>query len=308
MSEGAAGSEGAGQAGAEGQGDLGLGQGSEGAGSGNGQDWTNGLSADIRTALEPHGFKGPEDLGKAFLETKQLVGRKGVILPKEGDEADQTRFRKEIGVPEKADQYDLGDFKPPEGVPWDDELQTKMLDRMHKVGVPNSVARDLIREYADVNAEAWKQGLEHVETQRNEAMEALKKKHGSAYEAKLEDAKAALKRYSPDGDLFALRLETGHLLGDHPAVVDFFMNVAESLSEDKLLGEKESRRFTLTPDEAQSKLTALLADEDKAKALYDPMHAAHKDVVEERSRYMRAIHGTESGIQTIDISVGKVKE
>ena len=76
--------------------------------------WRDGLSDDLRNHPGLQKYEDVGALAKGFLSQSELVGRKGVILPKEGDAEDRQRFYSELGRPESVEGYDLGDFAPPE--------------------------------------------------------------------------------------------------------------------------------------------------------------------------------------------------
>ena len=99
--------------------------------------WRDGLDVGLKEHPALTTIADVPTLAKSFVETKEMVGRKGIILPKEGDAGDLIRFRTEIGVPGSPEEYDLGDFKPPEGLPWSDDFQSKMLTKLHTLGIPN---------------------------------------------------------------------------------------------------------------------------------------------------------------------------
>lgn len=266
--------------GGEGEAGAGAGGGGGESGAGGGEEsWreTSGLSAEIRDHPTLARYADVPALAKGLLETKELVGRKGIILPKEGDAADLTRFRTEIGVPETVDGYDLGDFKPPEGLPWSDDFQATMLGKLHALGIPNGQIKELFSEYADAQSEQYQVLQDTAAKGHEQGTAKLKEDLGTDYEASTALAKRAFKAASGEhfDTVSQLMLADGTRLGDHPAFVRTFMNVGKQFSEHGLMGEKSSGGFTKTPEQAQAEIAKL----ESHPALHNADHPEHDAVV-----------------------------
>jgi len=221
-------------------------------------------------------------LAKSYLSTKEMVGKKGIILPVEGDEADIARFRTEIGVPDTVDGYDMSGFKPPEGLPWSDGFQKAMLTRLHARGIPNGQIQALFDDYAEVSNDEY-QGLVGAATKGHEqATLALKTELGADYEASAALAQRAFKAAAGDQfeELSHVVLPDGTNLGDNPAFVRTFMNVGKQLSEHGLLGGKDSGgSYALTPESAKAEIAIL----EKNPGLYNEDDPEHKLLVDKKN-------------------------
>ena len=73
-----------------------------------------------------------------------------------------------------------------------------------------------------------------------------------------------------------MKLEDGRLLGDHPAVVRLFVNLASQMGEDTLEGEPQE--LIMTPQEANRKIMQLMA---KDTPYWDKTHPQHDFYVQE---------------------------
>jgi hypothetical protein len=107
LNEGSGASDGNSQAGAGGGGTDGGGSsgGSGNAGAQGGQtSWRDSLPQELREDPSLKAFNDPSGLAKSYIETKKMVGKKGVIVPtdKDGDDA-WGSFFKQIGLPESPD-------------------------------------------------------------------------------------------------------------------------------------------------------------------------------------------------------------
>jgi hypothetical protein len=239
--------------------------------------WREGLDEGIREHPALADFKDVPSLAKSFLETKEMVGRKGIILPKEGDDGDLARFRTEIGVPASPEEYDLNGFQPPEDLPWSENLQSGMLRKLHEIGIPNGQIRQILDGYAEVQGAEY-QALQASAAEGHKNGEAaLREELGAAYKPSMELCERAFKAAAGENfEALSHRvLPDGTLLGDHPAFVRTFVNVGKQMSEHGLLGEKSGggTGFMMTPEAAKDEIAKI----ENNPALWDadnPEHAA----------------------------------
>lgn len=249
--------------------------------------WRTALPDDIRDHPDIARHEDIASLVKEHVNAQSLIGRKGVILPKEGDAADQARFFNELGRPESADAYDLGEFAPPEGLGWDNELQSGMLSAFHDAGLSNAQVQKAMNSYAELSANAVSQMQEQVEASRNNNEAALRREYGHAYEARLNLASRAVQQFGGDGaaDLLQSRLADGSALGDNPAFIRLLVNAAENLGEDVLQSDSTlSGASSHTPASAQQEIAKLYADPEFMAGYQDNHHPSHKEAVAQIQR------------------------
>ena len=256
----AAGAEGTGEAGAGGE----AGGQESGAGNGAAPGWRETyLDSETQALPALAVFDDVPALAKGFLETKEMVGRKGIILPKEGDAGDLARFHTEIGVPGSPEEYDLGDFAPPEGLPWSEHLQTVMLGKLHARGIPQSQIRGLFEDLAEAENDEYK-SMTQTQKQGYETSEkALREELGAAYEPSIALSLRAFKAAAGDeyDTVNHLLLADGTQLGDHPAFIKTWINVGNQYQEHGLAGEKiGGGGFALTPEAAKQELETIEAN------------------------------------------------
>jgi hypothetical protein len=271
--------------------------GSESAGTENGEaipaspiapvvDWKDGLDADLRNSPSLATFDGLPALAKSFVETKALVGRQGVILPKEGDTDDLARFHREIGVPDSADAYTYEGVEAPEGMQLDTVLMDGMKGAFHKRGVTPVQASGIIEDYNQLMAGRAGGHAEQVGKAQSACKSTLEGKYGNAYDKNCNMAQAALEqRLTKEGASELLDFvdpNTGATLAYHPGFIDMIVTLAQGMAEDSSLHGHGPRQFALTPEEADRKLGEFNRDPEKQKALYDADHQAHNEAVTER--------------------------
>ena len=251
----------------------GTGEGAAGAAAG----WRDNLDAGVRDHPALAVFDGVPALAQGFLETKELVGRKGIILPKDGDDGDRARFRTEIGVPGSPEEYQLGDFKPPEGLPWSDGFQTAMLKRCHEIGIPNGQIRELLDGYAEVQCSEYTSLVDAQSKGHENGTAALREELGVDYNASIELSQRAFK--AAVGDNFdavnGMVLADGTRLCDHPDFIRTFIAVGKQYREAGLHGETTGGAFTKTPESAKQEIAEL----ESNPALYNADHPEHDLIV-----------------------------
>lgn len=174
-------------------------------------------------------------LAKAFVDTKGLVGKKGVILP--GEEAkpeDWERFYGDLGRPENPEGYVLE--KPaslPENFPYSPELETAYRQMAHKAGLTPRQTKALYDDWLKINVDQ----LQHLETQstakKAELEAGLQKDWGAKYEANLTLARQAQRKFAPEGSPELLALDGA--MGNDPRLVKLFYNIGQAMGEAALV-------------------------------------------------------------------------
>lgn len=277
-----------GNAGGEGGGEGGAGEAAAAAAAAAAPvaNWKDGLDADLRNSPSLATFDGLPALAKSYVETKALVGRQGVILPKEGDADDLARFHKEVGVPDSADAYTYEGVEAPEGMQLDTALMDGMKGAFHKRGVTPAQANGIIEDYNQLMSERAGGHAEQVDKVKSSCKSALEGKYGGAYDKNCNMAQAALEqRLTKEGASELLDFvdpNTGATLAYHPGFIDMIVTLAQGMAEDSSLHGHGPRQFALTPEEADRKLGEFNRDPEKQKALYDADHEAHDEAVTER--------------------------
>jgi len=80
----------------------------------------------------------PENFFKFVDNQNALVGKKGVIIPGEGE--DRTAFNLAMGMPKTADEYDLSPAEELKDIKRDEQMLESMKKLYHDIGLPKDVA------------------------------------------------------------------------------------------------------------------------------------------------------------------------
>lgn len=259
--------------------------------------WRDGIPDEYRNhpAIAEH--KDPASLAKWAINAHSLIGRKGVILPKDNDPNDQARFWNELGRPESPEKYDLGDWAPPEGLAWDGDFQKEMLADMHEAGLTNKQVQFVMNRYATRTASRVEKLQQQIAHTTESTASSLKQEWGSAFDARINLASRFVQMVAGDrGDeILKTKLADGSQLGDHPDIVRMFAKAAETIGEDVLSTDSTMRSVAQqTPDVAQSEINQLYADKDFMAVYNDRSHPSHQEFHERMNR-LYAIAGSGRG-------------
>lgn len=237
--------------------------------SGGSASWRDTLPEDIRANPAISSFQDIPSLTKAFIETKSMVGKKGVVLPGEkATDEEWGNFYKSLGVPE-ADKYELA---PPQGVELDAGFVSAFKETALKAGLLPRQASAMLAKYSEFQKQGETAELKEIETIAKEQMEGLKKEWGDGYDKEIRTAQVAVKELG--GEDFVKYLDESGL-GNDVQVIKFMSKVGKLLGEDKLREGGAISTDAQTRTEIQGQLDDLRAN-GNTNGLYDrghPMHA-----------------------------------
>lgn len=239
--------------------------------------WRDTLPPEIREAPSLGKYQDVASLAKGYVEAQTLIGRKGAIIPKEGDSPEVTAaFRQAMGVPDKPEGYEI---KVPEGLPegvWNDAAAGQLRSWAHELGLTPAQAQGLAERYAQMGGTAVQQSAEATETE-------LRKEWGVAFQAKMKSANEALR--SIGGEDLAQYLQTSGL-GNHPAMVRAWAKIGEGMGEDRPAGMGTGRSSgVMTPSEAKAERMKIMGD--KESAYWNRRDPAHSMTVQRVTDLMR---------------------
>ncbi|MBX9697868.1 MAG: hypothetical protein K2X74_00470 [Acetobacteraceae bacterium] len=196
-------------------------------------DWSASLPEDLRPIVTAKGWKDPADALRSYGELETLIGRKGLIPPKEGDPDTVTAaWRAGLGVPEKPEGYE---FKQPDGLPaeaWQESGLTAFRGWAHELGLTPAQAQGVAERFAKQQAEAMQRAALGIGPDGKPMEETLRAEWGVQYDAKVEQAKRAAKQFGAEaGVLDALEAKVGGA-----AMMQFFARIGEAIGEDNAAG------------------------------------------------------------------------
>jgi hypothetical protein len=175
--------------------------------------------------------KGPnvEALATGFNGLEQLLGKKAnaIVPPNEKSTPEEiSAYRKAIGVPESPEAYNLKPEQLPEGVVWDENVAKRAAELAHKHHIPAAAMQEFMRFDMERAALMNQAAAQMIETQLETGRAELQKVWGDKMPEKIELARRAAVTAGVD--------PTSQGFVD-PQVVKAIVNLAEKLSDDKLV-------------------------------------------------------------------------
>jgi hypothetical protein len=230
------------------------------------------------------GFNNVNDLVKEHVNLQSLLGRKGVVMPKEGDSPEVwSKYRQEMGIPEESvgylNEHDL-----------DNERYTHLANVAHQNNLSQNQFNELMTGYVDYYAKIIDESEKESSLITEDQINSLKKEWGRSFEAKTNISSSALNQITKGSpDVIAnLQLSDGTLLGNNPAFIKALASVGEILQEKGLLQGDTVNTSAMSPDEAQQKLAQLMSDPEKSAVLFSQdFHPMKQELVKERERLLK---------------------
>lgn len=255
--------------------------------------WRADLSEDLRDHPALGGFDDVAALAREHVHLQKLIGRKGILPPDENaSEEDYARYYDALGRPSDPSAYDLSEIERPEGLPWNEEIESEMLARMHAAGLTNDQARALVKDYVDLQAGSWTE-LQAAQSRGLEsATQALRSEWGPDFDARLDVANRAFAMAFGENidDVRQIRLADGSFLGDHPHMVRAFAAIGAKMSEAEFVGDGAVPGGP-SREQARAELAELESDLTFRTALLDRSHPDHRRAVRQRSQLSERAYG-----------------
>ena len=202
-----------------------------------------------------------EGLGKAVeshLSLEKLLGHEKVPIPKGPDDAEGwNRFSKAMGVPDKAEAYGLPDAQIPESLKGMTFDKQKFAETVHAFKLTPGQAKGLWEAYTNMTKEAYSQAMKDHEAKMTQVVNQLRGEWGDAYETNVDLGQLVINKFASDKE--AQDFVTASLM-KHPNGVKFLSKIGSQFAENKI-GEFGYTRFSLTPEQAQGEIDAILRDQ-----------------------------------------------
>jgi hypothetical protein len=238
------------------------------------QDWRASLPEDIRSNPTLGKIKSVDALASSYINLQSHLGRDKIVKPVTDE--DWNGVYNFLGRPETAKDYKIEiakDLPDPIKNQFNDEALNSFKEISHSLGLNEKQLQGLFGWYAQNQAGAFAQMQEKQGKSLEEGERALHAEWGRAYEQNVGFARQAFEEYG--GEELAQLMETSGL-GNHPAVLRTFANIAKATMADKDLAGKENQQsLILTPQEAKAEAATIMAH----PAYMDRQHPEHNAMV-----------------------------
>jgi hypothetical protein len=235
------------------------------------------LPEDLRAEPSLRNFTDPVSLAKSYVHAQRMIGADKIPLPGKSATDDEWRqVYKRLGAPDSAKGYD---FKVGADIMRDTEIEA-FRTAAFEAGL-NSKQAGRIAQFLEGTVTQSRAAMEEgADAVRYAGEQELRQEWGQAFDQQVQLAHKAAVTFLGNTDLLdSVELADGRLLGDHPAIVKMFANLAKEIGEDNLLGD--ASELVMTPAEAQNKISEMTR---QGTPYWDKFHPEHRAYVDEALR------------------------
>ena len=239
------------------------------------KSWKEAIPEELRNDPNISKFTELEALAKSYVNATRMIGQDKVAVPNNNSTEDQwNEVYDKLGRPESADKYKL-EVKS-DVVPLDESAIKQFAENAHQLGLNNKQAQGILEFYKDSMEGSAQQSKIDTETAQANAEQELRKEWGSNYEANIKKAGSVAKA-NMNPEFLDMELKDGTRLGDHPAIIKGFANIANILSEDKLVSTESENVSQGTDYEAE--ISKIVNDRDGP--YWNKSHPDHDKIVQQ---------------------------
>ena len=188
--------------------------------------WLDTLPPELKGSPSIVKFKEPASLAKSYIELEKNFGNALRPPPPDADQKTMDAFYQKLGRPVTPEEYPIS---RPDDVEMDDETEKRIRLHSYRLGHNARQTQEMVNLYATEVREAVKERNASTEKADHE----LKEKWGGNYERNTAIIGQTLSHIDPDGALSQALAQSG--LGNHPGMIDLFLNYGRLLVEDGLI-------------------------------------------------------------------------
>ena len=237
--------------------------------------WKDSISQEFREDPNISKFTEIDALAKSYINATRMIGQDKVAVPNENSTDDQwNEVYGKLGRPESADKYKLEVNS--ETAQIDEGSIKSFAENAHKLGLNNKQAQGILEYYKDSMEGTAQQSRIDTETAQAQSEAELRKEWGRSYDDNIKKA-GAIAKANMSEDILNMELKDGTRIGDHAAVIKGFANIANLMSEDKMIGtDEDSATGGRNLDEEISKIV-----NDRDGPYWNKGHPDHDKIVQQ---------------------------
>jgi hypothetical protein len=230
------------------------------------------LEQDMMNEPSIRNMKDLNSLVKSYVHAQKMVGADKITIPQKGAPTEQWNevFTK-LGLPKK-EEYKINKS---EKSFLGDDFYTKATELGHELGILPHQMQGFVQKL-EVDAGAQFEARTQAATRnQEEAVNNLKKEWGTAFDAKLHNAKEVLKKFGGE-EISNFISEAG--LGNEPRFIKLLEKIGSSLKEARMIEGKDDSG---SPADTQEALDSIL--KDKNHPYWDSNHVGHANAAKQVS-------------------------
>jgi hypothetical protein len=238
-----------------------------------GKTWKEAISEEYRSNPNIEKFTEIDALAKSYINAVSMIGADKISLPgKSATDEQWNEVYNKLGRPESADKYTL-EFKT-DVASIDENTIKGFAQNAYKLGLNNKQAQGILEFYKSKLESSAKEMNVNMEYAQEQAANSLRAEWGKSYDENLRKASSIAQTYL-EPELLDTQLRDGSRLGDNPKIIKAFANIANLLSEDKIIGTEADN--VLQGREIEKEIEELTSD--RQGAYWNKTHPNHNKVV-----------------------------
>ena len=239
------------------------------------KSWKETISEEFRNDPNISKFTEIDALAKSYINATRMIGQDKVAIPNENSTDDQWQeVYGKLGRPESADKYKLE--VQSETAPLDEGAIKQFAENAHQLGLNNKQAQGILEFYKNSMEGSAQQARIDTETYQANAEQELRKEWGKSYDNNIKKA-AQVAKANMNSEILDLTLSDGRRLGDHPEIIKGFANIANLMSEDKMIGTGEDN--ATSGRDLNEEISKIVNDRDGP--YWNKSHPDHDKVVQQ---------------------------
>ena len=249
------------------------------------KSWKETISEEFRNDPNIAKFTEIDALAKSYINATRMIGSDKVIVPNQNSNEDHwNEVYDKLGRPQSPDKYKF-EIKS-DVVPFEETSIKQFAENAHKLGLNNKQAQGILEFYKNNVEQSTKQSQIDIETSQAQSQQQLRQEWGRAYDEKLTKAKS-IAQANFSKELLNTQLKDGTVLGDNPEIIKGFANIANLLSEDKIIST-ESESVNQGRD-IQTEISKIM--DDKSGPYWNKSHPDHSKMVQQMFTLREMLNG-----------------
>jgi hypothetical protein len=239
------------------------------------KSWKEAISEEFREDPNIAKFTEIDALAKSYINATRMIGQDKVAVPNNNSTDDQwNEVYDKLGRPESPDKYKLEANS--DVVPLDESAIKSFAENAHQLGLNNKQAQGILEFYKNSMESSAQQTKIDTETSQAQAEQELRKEWGRSYDDNIKRA-AQVAKANMNAEILDLTLSDGRRLGDHPEIIKGFANIANLMSEDKMIGTGEDN--ATSGRDLNEEISKIVNDRDGP--YWNKSHPEHDKIVQQ---------------------------
>ena len=232
--------------------------------------WRDSLPEELKSNASLEKFSDVSTLAKSYINAESMIGKDKMVVPGANTtEEEWNDIYDKLGRPSDPNGYELT-AEIAEGEQIDEQLMSSFKDAAHKHGLSPTQAQGLLDFYNSISSQSMVDMENNAILAQEDSSRTLREEWGRSYEENLNKASNVAKQFLGE-DIFSVQLADGSLLGDNASLIRGLNKIATVVSEDTLVGDKDSAASNAG---MQQQINDLTAPNSPYWNKMDPQHEA----------------------------------